>query len=79
MTNYKEILRLARSGGFSQREVASILHISRNTVSACIAKAKVYSASENGHVVQGNRPVCPLKIGHAKPRLIHSFRPLHPQ
>ena len=40
MTNYKEILRLARSGGFSQREVASILHISRNTVSACIAKAK---------------------------------------
>ena len=40
MTNYKEILRLARSGGFSQREVASILHISRNTVSVCIAKAK---------------------------------------
>ena len=40
MTNYKEILRLARSGGFSQREVASILRISRNTVSACIARAK---------------------------------------
>lgn len=25
----------------------------------------LYSASENGHVVQGNRAVCPLKIGHA--------------
>lgn len=39
-TNYKEILRLARSGEFSQREVASILHISRNTVSRCLALAE---------------------------------------
>ena len=39
MTNYKEILRLARSGGFSQREVAVSLHVSRNTVSSCLSRA----------------------------------------
>lgn len=39
MTNYKEILRLARSGGFSQREVAASLHVSRNTVSSCLSRA----------------------------------------
>ena len=36
MTNYKEILRLARSGGFSQREVASILHISVKTIAETV-------------------------------------------
>ena len=39
MTNYKEILRLARSGGFSQREVAASLHVSHNTVSSCLSRA----------------------------------------
>ena len=47
MTNYKEILRLARSGGFSQREVAASLHVSRNTVSSCLSRAE--SAKQSRH------------------------------
>ena len=39
----------------------------------------MYSASENGHVVQENRSACPLRIGHVQRRFIHGFRPLHPQ
>ncbi len=39
MTNYKEILRLSRSGGYSQREIAESLRVSRNTVSSCLKRA----------------------------------------
>lgn len=39
MTNYKEIIRLHCSGDYSNREIASILGVSRNTISRCLSKA----------------------------------------
>lgn len=38
MTNYKEILRLYKTGDYSQRDIAVSLHVSRNTVAGCIKK-----------------------------------------
>lgn len=40
MTNYKEILRLYSSGDYSNREIAKILGVSRNTIAGCIGRAK---------------------------------------
>ena len=39
MTNYKEIIRLHCSGDYSNREIVSILGVSRNTISRCLSKA----------------------------------------
>lgn len=40
MTNYKEIIRLHSSGDYSNREIAKILGVSRNTISSCLEKIK---------------------------------------
>lgn len=40
ITNYKDIIRLHRSGDYSNREIAKILGVSRNTISACFEKIK---------------------------------------
>jgi len=39
MTNYKEIIRLHSSGDYSNREIASILRVSRNTIRKCLDRA----------------------------------------
>ena len=38
ITNYKDIIRLHSSGDYSNRELAKILGVSRNTISACLEK-----------------------------------------
>lgn len=40
ITNYKDIIRLHSSGDYSNREIAKILRVSRNTISACLEKSK---------------------------------------
>lgn len=40
MTNCKDIIRLHSSGDYSNREIAKILGVSRNTISACLEKIK---------------------------------------
>lgn len=40
ITNYKDIIRLHSSGDYSNREIAKILGVSRNTISACFEKIK---------------------------------------